>query len=244
MLQRVGIVLKRGRSYVHSPDPYYEEKLKEMARIRTEVEASQGKQKLLYMDEFGYARQPLPAPAYEEGKKGIQPLAKRSTHKDTETRVVGAIENKTGQLIYRSANKIRIATLVGFLKQVREAYPEAERIYLVQDNWPVHVHPDVLVALEKQETKFERKCPKNWPSTASEKAKKKYGNLNLAIQLVPLPTYASWANPIEKVWRKLRQEVLHQHKWAEDVQKLKEEVNGWLDKFKEGSLELLRYVGL
>ena len=61
---------------------------------------------------------------------------------------------------------------------------------------------------------------------------------------MPLPTYASWCNPIEKLWRKLRQEVTHLHRWANDVPRLREEVERFLDQFASGSTDLLRYVGL
>jgi len=30
----------------------------------------------------------------------------------------------------------------------------------------------------------------------------------LPIQIVQLPTYASWTNPIEKLWRKLKAEMV------------------------------------
>jgi transposase len=36
------------------------------------------------------------------------------------------------------------------------------------------------------------------------------------IVLVPLPTYAPWTNPVEKVWRKLCQEVLHLHEFVDE----------------------------
>jgi hypothetical protein len=100
------------------------------------------------------------------------------------------------------------------------------------------------VTLEPQENKFERKVPQSWPKEPKPSAKKKYKELRLPIQLLPLPRYSSWANPIEKVWRKLRQDVLHQHRWAEDRSQLRLKVNHWLDALKDGSLELLRYVGL
>ncbi|MGQ9628202.1 MAG: transposase [Anaerolineae bacterium] len=35
-----------------------------------------------------------------------------------------------------------------------------------------------------------------------------------------LPTYASWFNPIEKLWRWLKQDVLHLHRLNEDWQAL------------------------
>ena len=29
------------------------------------------------------------------------------------------------------------------------AYPQAERIYAIQDNWSIHKHPDVVAALQQ-----------------------------------------------------------------------------------------------
>jgi hypothetical protein len=66
----------------------------------------------------------------------------------------------------------------------------------------------------------------------------------LPIQLAPLPTYASWTNPIEKLWRKLRQEVLHLHRLADRLEELRAAVRRFLDRFAHSSLELLCYVGL
>ena len=112
--------------------------------------------------------------------------------------------------------------------------------YLVLDNWPVHFHPDVLAALEPQQTRWEFKTPAAWPSAPSARAKR----LGLPIQLLPLPTYASWTNPQEKVWRHLRQAKLHLHRSAEDWEQLKQGIREHLDQFKDGSQELLRYIGL
>jgi transposase len=61
------------------------------------------------------------------------------------------------------------------------------------------------------------------------------------IALLPLPTYAPWTNPIEKVWRKFNQDLFHMHPWSEDWQRLRQEVTRWLQAASE---DLLRYVGL
>lgn len=66
----------------------------------------------------------------------------------------------------------------------------------------------------------------------------------LPLQLLPLPTYASWCNPIEKLWRKLQQEVLHLHRWATAWATLKEKMPAFLDQYDGVSPDLLRYVGL
>jgi hypothetical protein len=67
---------------------------------------------------------------------------------------------------------------------------------------------------------------------------------NLPIQLLFLPTYASWLNPIEKLWRWLRQQVIHLHGFSDDWPALKARVADFLNQFRNGSTELLRYVGL
>ena len=79
-----------------------------------------------------------------------------------------------------------MSTLRRFYREVLAAYPAAERIDIAQDNWPVHFHQAILSELS-----------------------------GTRIRLLRLPTYAPWTNPIEKVWRKLNQEVLHQHRLNE-----------------------------
>jgi hypothetical protein len=56
--------------------------------------------------------------------------------------------------------------------------------------------------------------------------------------------YASWTNPIEKLWRWLKQEVLHLHRLADQWPELQQRVDHLLVQFAHGSKALLRYVGL
>jgi len=101
------------------------------------------------------------------------------------------------------------------LRSERWVYPQAKKIYLVQDNWPTHKLPNVLAAAQEQ-------------------------------HLTPLflPTYASWLNPIEKLWRWLKQQVLHLHPLADDLAQLRDQVCNFLNQFAVDSDALLRYVGL
>ncbi|MDQ3706885.1 MAG: transposase [Chloroflexota bacterium] len=195
------------------------------------------------MDQVTTYRQPTLAAAYED-KGQVQPLAHRSYHSDTLTRIVASLEHTSGRVVYLRASKIGTGQLVEFYRKLRRSYPGAERIYVVQDNWPVHVHPDVLVALEAQTTRWLRATPPTWPTTPSAAATRKWGHLQLPIQAVPLPTYASWLNPIEKLWRWLKQEVLHLHTLADDLALLRATIDHFLDRFALGSYQLLRYVGL
>jgi hypothetical protein len=243
VLKRLRIHRKRARDYIHSPDPHYTAKLAEVARVRDLARQQPGQIIVVFMDEVTIYRQPTLSSEYEAaGADG--PRAKRSLHSDSELRVVATLCDQDGRVVFRRANKITIETLIAFFQQLCAAYPEAQRIYVVQDNWPVHIHPDVLVALEPQETTFTRALPPSWSSSPSAAAVRKWGQLKLPIQLVPLPTYASWTNPIEKLWRLLRQEHLHLHQLAEDLTKLRELVDEALGEFANGSSRLLRYVGL
>ncbi len=240
MLDRLQIGYKLGRDHVHSPDPHYQEKLADVQHCLQQAVASEGRIVLVFSDQLTFYRQPTQAKAWEEKGKTCQPLARRSLRSDTKARIGAVVNAVTGQVTYRLSSRFGVKELIKFYQTLREAYPQAERIYLVLDNWPVHFHPDVLAALEPQQTPWELKIPANWPSEPSPKTKR----LNLPIQLLPLPTYASWTNPQEKVWRHLQQAELHLHRLADQWDQLKERVCGHLDQFQEGSQELLKYIGL
>lgn len=231
----------RGRDHIRSPDPQYQAKCAAVADCREQARRSAGCIVLLYQDEVTFYRQPTLARTY--AAIGDQPRAERSYRKNTPTRVAGAMNALTGQTCYRRRSSLGVAELVAFYQDLCAAYPHATRLYLVQDNWPVHFHPDLLVALEAQETVFPLH-QLSWPPEPSEQAVRRWGTLHLPIQLVPLPTYASWLNPIEKLWRWLKQEVLHLHRLADDLDALRQQVDTFLDRFATGSDDLLRYVGL
>lgn len=240
MLNRLKISYKRARDYIHSPDPNYRCKLDlvEICLLRAWYEPERFV--FLYQDEFTYYRQPTLAQAYEaKGRK--QPLARRSYRSNTQFRVVATLNAITGQVTYQQRSKIRVPTLSNFYAGVRTDYSEAEEIYMVQDNWPVHFHPDLLVRLQPQDFFPEPpRVPANWPTEPRPKATRG----DLPIRLLLLPTYASWLNPIEKLWRRLKQDVLHLHRLSDEWQDLRQEVANFLDQFRDGSPELLRYVGL
>ncbi len=92
-------------------------------------------------------------------------------------------------------------TLLGFFRALEAAYPTARRLFIALDNWPAHTHADVLAGL--------------------------HGSRVRLLRLLPLPTYAPWTNPEEKVWRKLYAEVLHLHDFAERWPDLRPVVQQW-----------------
>jgi len=243
ILDRLHVSWKRGRAAVLSPDPHYDAKRAHIAALCERVTAHPDRLVLVYLDEVTLERQPTVSSTWFP-RGDDQPRAERSHATDTLTRVIASLDHQTGRVVFRRGSKIRIATIVQFYEDLRAAYPLAERIYVVQDNWPVHTHPDVLVALEPQTSPFPFHRPGNWPTTPSAAAVRKWGTLALPFQIVSLPTYASWCNPIEKLWRKLRQDVTHLHRWADTLPRLREEIDAFLMQFATGSSDLLRYVGL
>lgn len=239
LLRRVGISYKRGRSHVHSPDPDYAAKLLEVRRCLSEALSAPDRVVLLFEDECSYSRPPSLDRAY--AKRGHdQAEAEWGYRWRAGGRIAAALNALTGQVTYRQATTLSVTELNAFYQQVADAYPQAETIYLVQDNWPVHLHPAVLARLREQTWPWAVKTPPNWPSEPHVPVAQR----RLPIRLVWLPTYASWTNPIEKLWRWLRQSELHLHHFADDWSGLRSQVTRWLEQFANGSAALLRYVGL
>lgn len=249
LLKRLGISYKRGRSYIHSPDPYYQQKMDVIAQCLLKAWYAPEKYVLLYQDEFTIYRQPTLDRDYEQMGK-FQPLARRSHRSNTEFRGIGALNAVTGQVTYHQTSKANIRQLTLFYDMVLEDYPQPDTIYMVQDNWPVHYHPDLLIHLQPQHFQFPIHVPGNWPGEPSVRAKRyaekriSNGAKKIPIKILQLPTYASWANPIEKLWRLVRQSVIHLHRLSDKWDRLKQRIRDLILSFRKGSNELLRYVGL
>jgi transposase len=143
------------------------------------------------------------------------PRAAQGTGYNTSRRIAGCLDASTGRLITGPRSAFDHQTFLRYLQAVQARYPCAQRIYIALDNWPVHFQPDVVAALQSSK-----------------------------ITLVFLPTYAPWLNPIEKVWRKLKQEVLHLHRYSSRWKDLQERVQRWLMQYDQPSPDLLHYVGL
>jgi hypothetical protein len=215
LLRAWGLRYKRGRSYVHSPDPEYDRKCQRINEALGAASAEPGRVIVLYLDELTYYRQPSVASDWAGCGSHHQPLARYSYAANRMSRVVGTLNALTGQVTYRQAAHIGVRELQAFYAQLRAADPQAEVIYAVQDNWPIHFEARVVEAAQRA-----------------------------GVTLLRLPTYAPWLNPIEKLWRKLKQEVLHLHRLGNEWETLKQRVVTFLDGFASGSAQLLRYVGL
>ena len=146
----------------------------------------------------------------------MPPLVLPCADNNRQWRLIGALNAVTGQVTYLDAYIVGRRQVGEFYQHLDQAYPLAQRIFVVQDNWSIHTHPDVLNVL----------------STLPR------------LETVSLPTYAPWLNPIEKLWRWLRHDVLRLHPWAEDWSMRLSQVHAFLDQFAHGSRDLLHSVGL
>lgn len=213
-LRRLGIRYRQGWAYLVSPDPLAQAKLRFIDQIQRRAQAQPERVVVLWLDEVTFYRLPTLAPTWCEGR-GRARKAQMRAGSNTCARVLAALNAASGSTHYLLRSKIGASELCQFYQQLRAAYADAAEIYVIQDCWPVHFLPEVCAAACQWE-----------------------------VALVALPTYSSWRNPIEKLWRWLKQAVLHMHRWAEDWQQTKRAVRDFLDRFALPSPALLRYVGL
>ena len=213
-LKRFAFVYKRGREAIHSPDPDYDLKLAYIEAAKAQSLARPEVVVLLFQDELTYYRRPSLASAYA-AKASKEPKAALGWSSNKKRRISGSMNWQTGAVLSQQLERFGVAQLKRYYQKLEAAYPQAERIYLVQDNWPVHRHPELLAFFSSSR-----------------------------IQPLFLPTYAPWTNPTEKVWRRLKQELLHLHPFVDDWLGLQNAVQAWLAQWHSGSTDLLHYVGL
>jgi transposase len=213
-LRTRGIKWRRGRAQMYSPDPQYRQKEARLLQVLQEAGSDQSVV-AVFVDEMGYYSWPDPAPQW--GAQAPAPIAKADRKRSSrkQRRVIGSLNATTGQVLYLEDGIIGRRGVCDFLSQIHVAYPKARKIYVIWDNWPVHEHDEV------------------------------YQTLKLTrIELVFFPTNAPWLNPIEKIWRKLRQDFLYLHRFADDWPRFRQRIAYFLAQFAPGSQDLLRYVGL
>jgi hypothetical protein len=211
VLQACGLGWHAARARLFSPDPDYCSKVRRLHRCLREAARHPDRVVALFLDEFGYRRWPEVAPTW-----GLEAAVAPRAGNNQQWRTIGALNALTGQVSYLDGYIVGRRQVMEFYAQLDYTYPAAELLYVIQDNWNIHTHPEVLAALA------------HYPR----------------IQPVWLQTYAPWLNPIEKLWRWVRQDVLKMHRWVEDWPQVKQWVRAFLEQFAQGSPDLLRYVGL
>jgi transposase len=216
ILNRLHVSYKRGREHVHSPDLEYDKKMALIRHAQARCAADPEHLIFLYEDEHtSYARPPVGAGYASTAGPALK--AEQGTSYNSRRRIAACLEPRTGRLIERQRGSFNLKEMARFFLFVEGHFPDATTIYMALDNWPVHFHPTVLAELEQHQSR---------------------------IQLLPLPTYAPWTNPVEKVWRKLNQERISLHRLSGKWDELKQAITDWFEPFHQGSEDLLHYVGL
>ncbi len=215
LMQHLDIGWKWMRPAHFSPDPAYADKTAHLLDCLQRAAGEPDQIVLVFLDEMGFFRWP------QGGHNWIAAGPQRSdvlpcAANNRQWRIIGALNALSGQVTYLDNYIVGRQQVAALYQRLDQTYPHAECIFIVQDNWSIHTHPDVLSVLAS--------LPR--------------------LAVVRLPTYAPWLNPIEKLWRWLRQDVLRLHPWAADWPLLLSQVHAFLDQFAQGSTDLLRYVGL
>jgi transposase len=130
--------------------------------------------RVICADEFG----PLnlqPRPGRAWRPAG-HPARLRATYRrrDGVRHMLAALDLATGKMIYRIRQRKRWREFLSLLKALRHRWP-GQKLYVIADNFSPHKHPDV----------------QSWAASSD-------------VELVFLPTYASWLNWIESEFAALR----------------------------------------
>jgi transposase len=213
-LRKWCITRKQGRIHLTSPDPEYQSKLAKIEQALEIVRQQPDKVSVLYSDEFTFYRQPCLGRVYHP-QGGKQPTAPYLGRRNTKRRIVSTLDVMSGQVISLTGSVIGVKALCRFLCLLRQRYGPERRVVLIWDNWPVHYHPQVQAAATQQ-----------------------------GIELLYVPTYAPWTNPIEKFWNKLKEQVLRMHRLSEQWELLRAQVEAFLAEHDRPRPDLLCYVGL
>lgn len=149
ILRRLGVRYKRGRASFHSPDLAYDTKLAAITAAQLLAHAHPEAVVLLYEDEFTYYRRPSVSRAWAPQATDA-PRADQGWGSNKRRRIAACLEATTGRVVAWQRHRFDRRTLARFYAAVAAAFPAAEVIFVAQDNWPVHTHPDVLAALPPQ----------------------------------------------------------------------------------------------
>jgi len=215
LLDRLGIGWKHGYINYWSPDPAYRTKVHFIEKCLKIVAADPRHNVAVFVDEMSYHRWPTAAADWWPRADGY-PLAVHGNCNNQQWRVIGGLNAYTGQITYLQNYIVGREKVIVFHQQLYQQYRKMDNLFVIEDNWNVQTHPDVQAAVAE------------------------LPNVTMAW----LPTYACWLNPIEKLWKWLRQIVLHRHRMSDRWPELKQRVGGFFDQFRNGSDELLQCVGL
>ena len=146
--------------------------------------------RLVYADECEVHRHPRLAQVWQ--RRGC-PLRVPAAGEDRKFAVFGALDDASGRLVYRVADRKDGAAFVAFLDDLAAAFPDGPLV-VVLDNVGYH----------------KGRCAKEWWLAHQDR-----------VRPLWLPAYAPELNLIERVWRHLK-DKLSCHRWWADLPALQE----------------------
>ena len=151
---------------------------------------------------------------YTWARRGQQPKVKTSG-KRKGYKVFGLIEYFTGRFFYQGQEgRLNSAAYIAFLRRVLEHTPQP--ILLIQDGARYHTSAETKAFFAQQTAR---------------------------LQVIQLPTYSPDYNPIEKLWKKIKQQETHLH-YFPTFEALTEKVEQALRKFANIPEEILALCSL
>jgi transposase len=151
---------------------------------------------------------------YTWARRGQQPMVKTSG-KRKGYKVFGLIEYFTGRLFYQGQEgRLNSTTYIAFLKGVLAQ--TTHRLLLIQDGARYHTSAETKAFFAQQAAR---------------------------LQVFQLPTYSPDYNPIEKLWKKIKQQDTHLH-YFPTFEALTDKVEQALLKFANRPEEILALCGL
>src|SRR5215813_4034704 len=138
VLQSCGLRLHSSCARLFSPDPDYASKVRRLHRCLRDAARHPDAVVALFLDEFGYQRWPEVAPMW-----GVEAAVAPRAGNNQQWRTIGALNALTGQVHYLDGYIVGRQQAIQFYSQLDRAYPKkVEVLYVIQDNWNIHTHPE------------------------------------------------------------------------------------------------------
>lgn len=170
VLHGYGFRLRSAQPRQWSPDPDYESKLAHLLDCMKKTAANPQKIAFLFWDQMGFYRWPEPALTWAPAAPTSAPRADSGGGNNRQWRLIGTLNALNGQVDFLDNYVVGRRQIIQLYQRIADRYQTYDQIFVAQDNWSIHQHPDVVAAL------------RDWPT----------------IEPVWLPTYSPWLNPIEK----------------------------------------------
>src|SRR5689334_19910601 len=154
-LERQGVGLRSAAVQHYSPDHEYVTKYEPLIECMGEAATMPDRVALVFLAEMGYTRWPEPGPEWTGTAPAPRPRTDRADSPDRLRRIIGALNAVTGRVDFLDAYIVGRAEVIPFYKHSDAAYPDVERLPMVQDNGSIHTH---------------RRCPDGAESLAADRA--------------------------------------------------------------------------